>query len=340
MTHHQVRSALAALKNVKSLVDAAQIQLLRYETDEELIKKDATCRKTFLQQHDEAYQTASTLYEANQKINCTTRALKRLEDKQATCPSKDYSKPVTLLDNQLADAKASLNEAELPLDHPLWTTYDDLEDRMQVLLTVDVSPPDTKDFPRTATKGPYKISYLVVPKFNGKIENWISFWEEFDHAVNAKIDMDDSTKLVYLKQAILDPRFKQTVADLGIKDKAYATALKILHDRFNKPRIIHKQCCEALKSIPINNNSRTSLSEMADKIQHIVSGLERLEMLGAKEIITSMAELSMNQDLKHHWLNYTDKLTTTPPVEDLIAYIRKRADQAENEESTSHHSKP
>ena len=47
-----------------------------------------------------------------------------------------------------------------------------------------------------------------------------------------------------------------------------------------------------------------------------------------------MAELVMNKELKHHWLTHTAKMTTTPPVAQVIAFIRERADQAEGEEAT------
>ena len=175
----------------------------------------------------------------------------------------------------------------------------------------------------------------MVPKFSGKIEHWIAFWEEFQHAVDNKSDMDDCTKLVYLKQAILDPGLKSTIADLGIQDKSYAAAVKLLKDRFNKPRIIHRQCCEAIKAISTNDNTRISLTKMADNVQHILTGLTRLESLGASEILTSMTELVMNKELKHLWLTHTSKITTTPPVEELITFIREKADQAEGEEVTA-----
>ena len=89
-----------------------------------------------------------------------------------------------------------------------------------------------------------------------------------------------------------------------------------------------------MKSIPTNNNSRASFTGLADKMQHLLTGLKRLESLGASEILTSLAELSMNKELKHQWLNHTSKLSTTPPVEDVIAFIREKADQAEGEEAT------
>ena len=77
--------------------------------------------------------------------------------------------------------------------------------------------------------------------------------------------MDDSTRLVYLKQAMQDQNLKSTIADLGVQDEAYSEAVKVLQERFNKPRSVHRQCCESLKNIPISNHTRSSLTALADK---------------------------------------------------------------------------
>ena len=333
----QLRSAMTALDNQRTRMIAVQATITRYETDADAIASDTELRRTNLKTWDKVKEMAVSLklqYEAIQHRNSVTKKIERTERIQAENPTRDYSKSMTKIQQELSEFKAKLNEAELVLAHELWADHEDLDDRLQNLLSFEVTPPDTKNFSRMPTKNPYKISHLVVPTFNGKIEQWISFWEEFQHAVHSKTDMDDCTKLVYLKQAIQDPGLKSTIADLGIKDGAYQAALKLLQDRFNKPRIVHRQCCEAMKSIPTNNNSRASLTAMADKVQHIVTGLTRLESLGASEILTSLTELSMNKELKHQWLNHTSKLTTTPPVKDVIAFIREKADQAEGEEST------
>ena len=230
--------------------------------------------------------------------------------------------------------KSSLREAALDPDHDLWEKCEALEERLLEVLSQEVVPLETKDFSKPVLKPSYKIAPLVVPKFSGKIEHWISFWEEFDHAINKKPDMDDSTRLVYLKQAMQDQNLKSTIADLGVQDEAYSEAVKVLQERFNKPRIVHRQCCESLKNIPISNHTRSSLTALADKGQHILTTLTRLRTLGASEILTSMIEMSMGKELKHEWLNHTDELTATPPVEKVIAFIRKKADQAEGEEIT------
>ena len=159
--------------------------------------------------------------------------------------------------------KNHLVEAALEEDHHLWGSYETLRERLVAILSHEVVAPDTKEFSRSTSKPSYKIAPLVVPKFSGKIEHWISFWEEFNHAINQKLDLDECTKLVYLKQSILDPSLKSTIADLGVNDLAYSTAIKLLKERFNKPRIVHRQCCEALKNIPVNTDSRAGLTALA-----------------------------------------------------------------------------
>ena len=58
--------------------------------------------------------------------------------------------------------------------------------------------------------------------------------------------MEDGTKLVYLKQAMLDPGLKSTLADLGVEDAAYDAAVTLLKERFDQPRMLHRKCCESL----------------------------------------------------------------------------------------------
>ena len=344
LTFPQIRAALRQLDNIHVQLSTAYLGLIRCEVDEEGIARDGENRTRIFSEWDRVKQMAiaqENACKAESAITNITRSVTRMERKHTENPTKSYKDSLLRIDHQMDDLRKRLNESLLPSDHALWMNCEDIEDRLESLLSQESAPPDSKGICKMHVRGPYKISDLVVPKFNGKIQQWLSFWEEFDHAVNKKADMDDSTKMVYLKQAILDPGLKQTIADLGIRDEAYSAAIKLLQDRFDKPRIIHRLCCENIKALSTNNNSRASLTEMADKIQHILTGLTRLGSLGASEILTSMAELVMNKELKHHWLTQTAKMTTTPPVTQVvIAFIRERADQAEGEESTASTKQP
>ena len=98
---------------------------------------------------------------------------------------------------------------------------------------------------------------------------------------------------------------------------------------------MHRLFCESLRDLKPSNNSRVSLSDMADQLQHILLGLTRLKSLGASEILTSLAESAMNSELKEHWLNHTSGMKTTPPAEKVIEFLRLRADRAEGVGTTS-----
>ena len=337
MSFLQIKSTITELEQLKPRIVVAQQFIVGHETDANILAQDTKDKRATLKEYRRVMEQANVMKyvaEASQHLTVAKKEIKMLERLKGENPHKDYSAATTSITREMDAIKSSLREAALDPDHDLWEKCEALEERLLEVLSQEVVPLETKDFSKPVLKPSYKIAPLVLPKFSGKIEHWISFWEEFDHAINKKPDMDDSTRLVYLKQAMQDQNLKSTIADLGVQDEAYSEAVKLLQERFNKPRIVHRQCCESLKNIPISNHTRSSLTALADKGQHILTTLTRLRTLGASEILTSMIEMSMGKELKHEWLNHTDELTATPPVEKVIAFIRKKADQAEGEEIT------
>ena len=124
--------------------------------------------------------------------------------------------------------------------------------------------------------------------------------------------------MVYLKQAVTDPGLNTTISDLGIGEGSYAAAIKLLHERYNKPRVMHRLFCENLRDL----KTKTNLTEIADSAQHILLGLTRLKKLGVSEAITSLVESAMGPELREQWLNYTSTFKETPPAEKVIEFLR------------------
>ena len=315
---------------MKTKIHPAQQFLTREETDKDLSKQDTENRKRMKRELEKARQLAFSLkysYEALQHAKVAKKDISRLEKNQAENPHKDYSTAVTSVEKEIEALKTSILNADLADEDELWETLELLKDRLVTLMSHEVVPKETKDFSKI--KPSHKVTPLVVPKFSGKVEDWRGFWDEFDHAINKRLDMEDITKL---EQSMQDPNLKSTLSDLRVSEEVYPAAIKLLEDRFNKPRILHRQYCEALTKIPTDKNTRVSLTEMADKVQRILTGFKRLETLEASQIVTSMAELAMSQELKHEWLKRTNKLKMPPPAERIIEFIRERADQAQEEE--------
>ena len=312
--------------------------LTRNETDEAAIAEDGRNRSKLFTEWDRLKHCSISLtnvYDAEKIADGIHRAIKKIETKQAENPKRIYKEALHRLEPQMTELRTRLNGTNLPEDHLLRTTYEEFDDKIVSMLSYEAEPTDTKDFCNVHEKGSYKITALVVPKFSGKIQDWVAFWQEFNHAVNKKTDMDDSTKMVYLKQAILDPGLSTTISDLGIEEGAYAAAVKVLHDRYDKPRVMHRLFCESIRDLKPNNNSRASLSDMADQVQHILLGFTRLKSLGVSELLTSLTESVMSPVLKEQWLDHTSSMKTTPPAEKMIAFIRTRADRAEGISTTA-----
>ena len=334
----QIKRVLNILHQLAVKIDTAGAVLAQYELNVEAAKRDNIALKETLKvwnQAEEAVQTLQAITEATQHLTFAEKTVTKMEKKREDNPALDCSRALAQTSNRAEEARVAISRVGLSPDNLLWEKLELLEDRIQDILSVEVKPAETKELYMPYKKPPYKMTDLAVPKFSGRIEHYIDFWEEFQHAVDKKTDLDNCTKLLYLKQSILDPGLKSTIADLGIKDDSYSAAVRLLKDRFNKPRVLHRQYCEALKCVPVNEDTRVSITKMADQVQHLLTGLTRIKSLGASEILTSIAELSMSKELKHLWLTHTSKVTTTPPVEDLLVFLREKADQIEGEEATA-----
>ena len=335
------------METINSQLDSLRIKIIddlamltRNETDETAIAEDQRNRTKLLLEWDRLKHCSislTNLYEAEKIASHIYKSIKRLKSKREENPGRTYKDAVLRLDPQMSELRTKLNRTSLLEDHPLWRTLDDYEDRIDSMLSSEPLPPDTKDVCKLHDKkSSYKIAALAIPKFNGKIQDWVTFWQEFCHAVHKRTDMEEAVKMVYLKQAITDPGLNTTISDLGIEEGSYAMAIKVLHDRFDKPRVMHRLFCESLRDIRTTASSKNSLSEMADQAQHILLGLTRLKSLGTSEVITSLIESAMGSELREHWLNYTAGFKDTPPADKAIEFLRMRADRAEGNSVTSH----
>ena len=135
-------------------------------------------------------------------------------------PGKTHSTAVELVLEISKDLTAELRASPLPERHELKQRAKEAK-QQSLLILGRMSKDVTSEVKPVAAKGKaaHKLKYLDVPQFDGRLENWHSFWEEFDPAVHGQEELDDTSKLIYLKQAILDQELKQTVVELSTKAK-------------------------------------------------------------------------------------------------------------------------
>ena len=162
------------LDSLRTKITEDLAMLTRNETDEAAIAEDQRNRTKLLLEWDRLKHCSislTNLYEAEKISSNIYKSIKRLETKREENPTKIYKDALLRLDPQMSELRTKLNGTTLPEDHPLWTTLDDYEDRIDSMLCYE--PPETKIFRKEHEKGSYKITALVVPKFSGKIQDFI-----------------------------------------------------------------------------------------------------------------------------------------------------------------------
>lgn len=60
-----------------------------------------------------------------------------------------------------------------------------------------------------------KLPKLAVPKFDGDIVNWRTFWKQFCISIHNRSNLSDSEKLAYLWQPIKDGSAKNMIEGLS-----------------------------------------------------------------------------------------------------------------------------
>ena len=331
MSLTQARSTIASLDALLPVLKENFSILTRREMDETQKAEDAENKKKILKEFSRTRQEVVGIKyfnQASQNLITLDKDISRIEKSQAENPHKDYSKAISPITKDMVTLKLLLTEYDIISEDPIWDRCSELNARLVELQGhVVTKESDVKPY----AKKPYKMAPLSIPTFDGKIENWTHFWEEYEQAIDTNKEWDNCTKLVYLKQAIQDAELKAVISDLGIEADVYPIAIKLLKSRFDKPRILHKQICEEIKSLTGDSYTRSTLASLAHKLQNVVRRLKRLKLLGVSELLTSMAELCMSKELLHEWNNATTKLHDPPPVDELITFIREKADQAEGE---------
>ena len=194
---------------------------------------------------------------------------------------------------------------------------------------------DTKPIIKGTSKSNVKLKYIDIPSFSGKTEDWLPFKRLFYKAVHLNEELDDDTRLTYRVQAMLDPRVKAEFSERLDEVGAYQKILKELEEEHDKPRWMHRRYCEAMKNLSTNPHTREGMKNLISLVNVILNGFIPLKVENCRHILTSMTEAVMDPQLRALWNQRTDTKKTTPPIEELLQFIKDQSDQIEDESAPS-----
>ena len=115
-------------------------------------------------------------------------------------------------------------------------------------------------------KGGVKVKPMEVPDFSGQTEDWISFFRLFKSSIHENPDLETSTKLHHLVQALKDPVQRAMFAERMDEPDAYNTFIKELTEKYDKPRWMHRRYCQNMKELSTNQHTREGLTQLVSQV--------------------------------------------------------------------------
>ena len=140
MTMIVLQQCLANLDNMDRRGSRDVLTLDRLETDEGLMEADKAAKKAFravMAQAKSMGMSLLCLKTANDLTLDLDNSISSVERKQATNPTRDYSVTLEAISAMMTELKTSLKSSEVPRSHPLWSRYNELDERLQDLRATD-----------------------------------------------------------------------------------------------------------------------------------------------------------------------------------------------------------
>ena len=147
-----------------------------------------------------------------------------------------------------------------------------------------------------------KLPKLNLPVFNGDVLQWQSFWDQFVAAVDST-DLPDVSKFSFLR-ASLEGEPKAAIQGLSLTSAHYASACKILKDRFGRKETIIFTHIQKLLNLSVPSKcSVSALWKSNDDLQAHDRSLATLGIDGDKYgvILTPLILSRVPQELRLEW---------------------------------------
>ncbi|KAK3751387.1 hypothetical protein QZH41_002580 [Actinostola sp. cb2023] len=146
----------------------------------------------------------------------------------------------------------------------------------------------------TGGKPSVKLPKLVITKFDGKLEHWLSFWGKFEVEIDSA-EISSVTKFAYLKE-LVEPRVGQAIDALPLTMEGYERAKNILKSKYGKTSEIINVYVENIMALPVING--TNPGKIHQFYQTLNFNVQSLETLGKTRECWSM--LKSSDERKKH----------------------------------------
>ena len=168
--------------------------------------------------------------------------------------------------------------------------------------------------------------------------NWRLFWEQFQAAVHDKPHLEDVDKLSNLRDVVKDGPAKNVVKRLTQTAESYKEAVRCLKDRYNRPRLIHREHIRSIVHAPaLNAHNGRELRRLYNLCNHHIRTSKSSDDYDIYTFLTTVMELKLDEFTKLRLMEYSNGSKTTPRHSELLRFLDLQAQHFE--ESTPYEQK-
>lgn len=122
-----------------------------------------------------------------------------------------------------------------------------------------------------------KLPAIELPRFTGKVHEWLSFHDLFQSLVHCR-NITDAEKHYYLR-ASLEGEPLSLIRQLPMDENNYPVALKLLQDRYQNKRLLVDTYLARIANLPVITEGNMLLQQQFyDTLRESLQALEKLEM--------------------------------------------------------------
>ena len=254
-------------------------------------------------------------------------------------PSQDYE--IRQIEEEIADIKLELRSVSSDLATLNLSEDDDLFEIERQVRSVIYShslsakktladmPPATPS--PTASSSGVKLPKIDVPRFNGTVLNWRSFWEQFNVTIHSRTSLSDMEKMTYLQSSIKDSPAKSIIDGLSQSGNNYLDAIETLKARYDRPRLVHQAHVRSIVEAPsLKDGNGRELRRLHDTVQQHLRALKAMDCEPSGQFVTSLLELKLDETTMFEWQRSSQGRSEVPHFLELLKFIDLRAQASES----------
>ena len=267
-------------------------------------------------------------------FNCDLTAI---QDTLSAKPDSNQHSAMQALETLFTSLRTQWQTANLPKAHPVKAELDSCRRALTNLAAEVTAASDKSDSHSSVSSSPSAttpcfilgkndLPTITVPKFDGDILEWSSFWASFKSTIQDRTELSNTQKLHYLRQAISNPELQLLLHSPAETPDFYLEVVEELKERFNKTREIHKLLCRTLADIPSPKQTRTDLRRLVDLVKRTISSLKATSQYDLESFLSSIVVSVLPSRLQTSWAQHTRKDKGVPPITQLLSYLREHAE--------------